>query len=248
MNKLVPIGLGAAAVVGVLAISTQLFGAPAPGGAGGVPSPTPSPSAASAAAPSPTAPVDAGLPVGSTHGLIDENGVRGTVTIPAPGWLGEGGILVKNDSADPPAGAGMITFTGPLHVFGDPCTWESTIPAMPATTADELVTALAVQASRDASEPVEVTVGGYTGKRITLHVPDDADFSACDQGYFASWGASGGSEPDRYHQGPGQIDEVWALDIDGVLAVIDTAYYAGTPAGHVDELRAIVESATFETP
>ncbi len=34
--------------------------------------------------------------------------------------------------------------------------------------------------------------------------------------------------------------------MDGVLTVIDTAYYAGTPVEHVEEMRAIVESATFE--
>jgi len=31
-----------------------------------------------------------------------------------------------------------------------------------------------------------------------------------------------------------------------VLAVVDVAYYQGTPAEHVAELRAIVDSMTFE--
>ena len=48
MNKLVPIGLGAAAVVGALAIGTQLLGPAAPAGPGGAPSTTPT------ATPSPT--------------------------------------------------------------------------------------------------------------------------------------------------------------------------------------------------
>ena len=106
--------------------------------------------------------------------------------------------------------------------------------------------ALSGQASRDASAPVDITVGGHAGKSITLHVPDDAVFSQCDQGYFGSWGGPAEPTPYRYHQGPGQIDEVWVLDVDGVLTVIDTAYYAGTPVEHVEEMRAIVESATFE--
>ena len=38
MNKLVPIGLGAAAVVVALFVGTRLLGAPATGGVGGVPS------------------------------------------------------------------------------------------------------------------------------------------------------------------------------------------------------------------
>ena len=51
----------------------------------------------------------------------------------------------------------------------------------PATTVDEIVTGLAAQASRDAAAPVDVTVGGYTGTQITLHVPNDAEAIAdCD--------------------------------------------------------------------
>ena len=41
MNKLVPFGLGAAAVVVALVIGMQVFGPAAPGGVGGPPSPTP---------------------------------------------------------------------------------------------------------------------------------------------------------------------------------------------------------------
>jgi hypothetical protein len=93
-------------------------------------------------------------------------------------------------------------------------------------------------------------VGGYAGKSITLHVPDDAVFGECDGGYFGSWETAEvpSDGPDRFHQGPGQIDELWILDVDGVLTVIDTAHYAGTPAEHVEELRAIVESLQFELP
>jgi hypothetical protein len=250
MNKFVSIGLGAAAVVVVAVLGVQLLGAPSPGA--GVaptasPSATPSPTAVPSVA-SPSASADLSLAVGSSFVFIDEGGVRGTVTVPAPGWTGEGGIMMKDESgADPPDGAGLITFLGDLYVYGDPCEWSTTRPDSPATTVDELVVALSAQVSRDASAPVDVTVGGYAGQSITLHVPDDAVFSECDEGTFGSWGMAGSDQsPFRFHQGPGQIDELWILDVDGVLTVIDTAYYADTPIEHVDEMRAIVESATFE--
>jgi hypothetical protein len=245
MNKIVPLGLGAAAVVGILVVGAGMLRAPAPGGVGAAPAATPSPTAA--LTPQPSAAAAAGLPVGSSHVLVSGGGIQGTVTIPAPGWTGEGGILVKDDNIDAPDGAGMIVFTGEdLFVYGDPCEWSSTTPATPATTVDALVEALGAQASRDASAPVDVTVDGHAGKSITLNVPDDAVFSECDEGYFGSWGVATETTPARYHQGPGQIDEVWILDVDGVLTVIDTAYYAGTPAEHVAEMRAIVESASFK--
>jgi hypothetical protein len=129
-------------------------------------------------------------------------------------------------------------------VYGDPCQWSTTIPETPATTVDELVEALAAQASRDASAPVDITLDGYAGKSITLHVPDDADFTQCDDELFSSWGTRD-EDPSRYHQGPGQIDKLWIVDVDGVLVVIDAGYYAGTPQEVVDEMDAIVETATF---
>lgn len=236
MNKFRPIGLGATAVVAVLLIGCQ-------------PSASVAPSVLPTQAESTVEPSSAaGLPEGP-H-LFWDGLVRIEVTIPAPGWFGEvgGGILIKNDNPDPPEGAGMIVFDGPLHVYSDPCHWSGTAPETPASTVDELVAALSAQASRDATAPVDVTVDEYTGKSITLHVPDDAVFDDCDEDTFGSWTVGASQEPYRYHQGPGQIDELWILDVNGTLVVIDTAYYAGTPAADVEELRAIAESATFTMP
>lgn len=232
MSPVVRPGLGAAVVVAILLSGCQ--------------SSSPEPSVAE-----PSASTDAGLPVGSAHVLWDTPGEVGiTVTIPAAGWGGGygGGILVKSDNADPPDGSGVIVFQGPLYVYGDPCHWSTTTPDTPATTVDELVAALSAQASRDAEAPMDVTVSGYSGTEITLHVPDDAVFSECDQDTFGSWTVPQGQDPYRYHQGPGQIDEIYVLDVDGVLVVIDIGHYAGTPDPDMVEAESIVNSATFQLP
>ncbi len=52
----------------------------------------------------------------------------------------------------------------------------------------------------------------------------------------------------RIAQGPGQIDEMWIVEVDGMAVIIDAAYYEGTPDEHVEEMRAIVESIRFEAP
>jgi hypothetical protein len=251
MNRFVIIGLGTAAVVVLLFVGSQLFGSPTTnlGGPGVEPTPTPEASVAE-----PTSTPEGLLPEGP-HVLSDEEAPVGeasvpiTVTIPAPDWYGEpgDGILVKNGNSAAPDGAGMIVFSGELYVYADPCQWATTRPDAPATTVDELVAALAAQASRDASEPVDITVDGHVGKSITLHVPDDAVFSECDQGAFGSWGVPGPDvTPFRYHQDPGQIDKLWIVDVDGELVVIDIGFYEGTPQSVVDELEAIVDSITFE--
>lgn len=255
MNKLLPITLGAAAVVVVVLVGSRLVGSPSDVGPGAAASPTP---AASVAEPSS---MPAGLlPEGRfkvSHGVAGS--VPITVTIPAPGWssLPAFNGLAKGEEADPPE-AGMLAWSWPagtpFYVYGDPCHWVSTKPDTPVTTVDALIAALAAQASRSASDPVEVTIGGYAGKLITLHVPNDAPtraeaFKDCDQKTFASYEAlEPGGGPSRYHQGPGQIDELWILDVDGAIVIIDAMYRPGTPAELVEEMRSIAASATFETP
>jgi len=234
-------------------VGAQLLGSPSSGVGGPTadPSPTPQPSAAE-----PTATAGGFLPEGPF--LVQDLGApadapRITVMIPAPGWtsIPDFGGLAKGPDEDPPQSA-MLLWAWPagttFQVYGDPCDWAGT-RRTPASTVDELAAALAAQPSRDASDPVDVTVGGYAGKHVTLHVPEDWDASSndCDQGNFASYGVNGG-EPARYHQGPGQIDELWILDVDGEFAILDAMYRPDTPPHLVEEMRAIAESATFEVP
>ena len=178
-----------------------------------------------------------------------------TVTIPAPGWSMDPGnrVLLKNGNQSQPDGAylhGMWT-TGELYIPADPCQWLSTMPDTPATTVDEIVAALASQASRDASEPVDITVDGHHGKSITLHVPDDlgytglGDFPDCDVAAFCSLSSDPAAGCLHTLYRPGQVDEMWIVDVDGQVLIMEGAYYADSPPEHVDELRAILASMTF---
>lgn len=252
MKRLMTVGAGAVAVLVMLFAGAQLFGSPS-GGLGAPATPTPEPTAT----PEPSPSVAAGLPEGP-HVLWDEGGIVTTVAIAAPAWEGEprGGILCWGDPSDecsgPPDGAGMISFVGrEYYVYGDACNWSTTRPDTPATTVDELVGALANQASREASAPEDITVDGYAGKKIILDMADDVDVDACDEAEGESrFGLFGvpGDDPSRYSQGTGQIEEVWVVDADGLIVVLDGTYYAETPQNAVAELRAILASATFELP
>jgi len=248
VSKLIPIGVGAAALIGVLFLGSRFIGSPSSnvGGPAADPSPTPQPSAAA-----PSAAADGSLPVGP---FTIPGSVRTTVTIPASGWTSdpEFSSVGKGTEKQNLPEAAMLAWTWPagtgFSVYGDPCHWASTTPDTPATTIDEFAAALAAQPSRDASDPVDVTVGGHPGKKITLHVPTDWDASSndCDQRNFASYGVAGEYTPARWHQGPGQIDELWIVDVDGAFAILDAMYRPDTPTELVDELRSVAESATFE--
>ena len=254
MNKLIPIGAGVAALVLAVVVGARLLG-PASSGPGAATTPTATP-APSVATPSPKPSIAspsavAGLPLGSFHLWTGQP--RLTVTIPAPGWEGDAGsgILQKGpQGADPPGGAGMIVFpeSNSWYVPGDPCKWSTTWPAAGSATVDQLVAALAAQASRNPSAPGDVTIDGHAGKSITLHVPDNTVFSSCDAGKFCSFGDPVMAPTDscfRYHQGPGQIDEMWIVDVNGRPVIVDWTHYAGTSPAVVDELRSIVQSMTF---
>ena len=86
----------------------------------------------------------------------------------------------------------MIIFVQPEYiVYGDACHRETTVLDTPVTTVDEVVAALSSQASRYASEPVDIRLGGYAGKSIMLEVPEGLDFTECDPGYGGSWDCGG---------------------------------------------------------
>jgi hypothetical protein len=265
MSKFAPIGLGAAAVVVALVLGAQLLGPPAPDGAGGDPSVepsatlTPSPSVAS-----PSRPADGSLPEGPFVVTGADVPVQVTLDIASSGWyaLPEFGAVSKHDDGlDSPetVGAALLAWAWPagtgFNVYGDPCQWLTTIPETPAITPDEIAAAFAAQALTDATAPEDVTVGGFAGKAITLHVPMAFDlpnatreekFADCDDDTFFFYGIEGETGGARNAQGAGQVDELWIMDVDGSIVILDATYGPAAPADLVEELRTLAESATFE--
>jgi hypothetical protein len=155
---------------------------------------------------------------------------------------------------------GLLAFAADVYVYGNPCSWSTTRPKAPATTVDEIIAALVAQADRNATTPTDfewTADDGQTrsGQMTTLYVPDDVVFGDCDGDTYAVLTephsaynepeAGSIDHPTRWNQGPGQVDEFWVLDVDGVPVTFDITYYPGTPQGVIDELRAMAESAVF---
>jgi hypothetical protein len=163
------------------------------------------------------------------------------ITLP-DGWTGIGGWAFHR------ANAIAVQFWNVDQVYGHPCQWEGTL-TRPGPTVDDLANALVDRPLRNATKPIGVTLDGYSGKYLEWSVPSDADFSKCDTDagvhYFESWTAHGG-EGDRYHQGPGQVDRLWILDVRGSRVVIDAFSMPSAKAAQIDELLAVVNSINFE--
>jgi hypothetical protein len=183
----------------------------------------------------------------------DDFGPGITVTVPAPGWRFDAGVahLSKGDEVGNVPEATILLWSHPagteFYVPGDACRSESTMPDTPATTPDEISAVLAAQASRDASEVVDATIGGYAGKSLTVHVPDAAVFGDCEGETYLTY-ATGDDPGARPQQGPGQIDEISVLDVNGATVVISAQYRPDSRPELVEEMQSIAESATFELP
>ena len=267
VNRFLTISLGAAAVVVLLFLGSRLLASPGNVGSGGEPTATPEGTIAEPTAElSPSSSAWTGIPAGPVVVTDADQPVQVTVDIASAGWsklAGLSAVSKDDDGLDAPetVGGALLAWSWPvgtgINVYGDPCHWTTTIPETPATTPDEIAAAFAEQASTDATAPVDVTIGGFAAKAITLSVPMSFDlpdatreekFGDCDNDVFAFYGAAGESGEARNAQGAGQIDELWILDVNGSIVILDAALSPATPAEFVDEIRSMAESATFETP
>ena len=178
-----------------------------------------------------------------------------TVELTVPdGWQSFGGWAVGRVGEDVPPVA--IQFWDVAEVYGDPCAWRGT-ETDPGLGVKGLVAALVAQPMREPSEPEPVTVDGAPGLYLEWSVPsdiavDDSGFAECDddgQGHldFRSWTGSGWSTV-RYHQGAGQIDRVWVLDVGGQRLVVDAFSMPSATNSDIQELLDVANSIRFERP
>ncbi len=172
------------------------------------------------------------------------------VTVP-DGWFGDGPFVYLPKPGEANV---AVQFWDVMQVYGHPCQWGGTLTD-PGPTVDDLVNALVKLPLRSATPPLEVTLGDYSGKYLELSVPADVEmdeqgnFSGCDRAGehadFKSW-TGRGFATDRYHQGPGQVDRLWILDVNGARLVIDAFSMPSTTAEDLEELLRVVESIRFE--
>ena len=161
------------------------------------------------------------------------------ITMEVPeGYLGgEGAFILKPGTNQ----TGLIV-TAIDDVHADACQWRGTGSAVSST--DEAVAALASQRGISTSAPADVTIDGFAGTYMERTVPAGASLSDCDQLEFRTWVETGGGP--RYLGGPGQVDLLWILDVEGVPVVIDVALEAGASAQDRAQLMEIVDSIQID--
>ena len=164
------------------------------------------------------------------------------LTVPE-GWFNFKGISVGK-GPDLPQRA-FVFFWDVAQVYPTPCKWKGKPMVDPGPDVEGLASALAAQPLRHATAPTDVELAGFDGKYLELSVPDDVDIlNDCDEGYFESWTAHGWGS-DRFQQGPGQVDRIWILDVNGARLVIDAAYLPEASRQDRAELENVVNSIRF---
>ncbi len=239
MNSFAKLGIAAAAVVVVAIVGFSLF--PRAGGVGGPgPSATPTPTLSPAPSASPVALPEGDLtpgtyafvPCTAPPCLVTDESIRLLIDVPS-GWSGVVPDAVWIDENAAPGGA-ALGIGGGGNVPRNPCTTVDLIDT--GSTVDGLANAIANHPVLDASDPVDVSLDGYSGKYIDLRLP--ADLSTCRE--FRPW------EPGIYAQGPNHQWHLWILDVAGTRVVIQSMDYPGTSAQRRAELQAMVESIQIE--
>jgi hypothetical protein len=245
-----------------LAVSCLLAGCGSTTPTAPPPSPTGNPAVQSSPRPAPTATprptatpvVDARIPdegimkPGSylTHGWpTPDAGLTLRFTVPA-GWSGFGDGTIFPDGAD---GTALQFINSVTALNSDLCHWKDPKGEVNVgTTADDLVSALVAQTKYEVSDPVDVSIGGYSGKRVDVVFPaklfkekGSSDAPGCDEGVTRLFGDGG-----IYGQGPDERWQTNILDVDGTRFVIIVQDDPDTSAADRAGTSAVVDSMVIE--
>ena len=250
MNNTAKLAMAAAAVLVVAFLGIRFLGAdPNIGGPEETVSPTPTPQTLPNGGPD--------LSPGSY--VIDEPfPVQITFDVPE-GWFSwisnasTAGVIASNGIEDGASGWGM-TFWIVDNLYSDPCDAGSELEPPLGLSVEDLATALADLPGYRASEPVAITVSGFSGVQFELTAPEYGQECPTHR----TWSAPT-SEPRVML--PGEANVLRILDVDGVRLVIVTVEYAHTTefeqlqgipfeadahAADLPELREMMDSIRIE--
>ena len=214
--------------------------------------PTPEPTLAASPTPSARKAADGNLQPG-TYFLqplqaadTEGNPLAVTFTVPE-GWATTAGNAIYTADVG-------IQLEDISSLNGDPCAWEGTADDVSVgTTVDDLVNALVAQTAYEVSEPIDVIIGGYSGKRVDIVHPTEPfagpgsdDAPECDGGQYRIWSSAILGPTPVYGQGPGNRWQTNILDVNGTRLVVVAGDFPETAAADRAELDAVMQSLVIE--
>lgn len=220
--KLVLIG---AALIAALAVGAVLVG-----GGSRITGPAPNPS--------PLALKEGPLTPGTYRvGPLDDNPATWIVTVRA-GWSAYQDWAIIGPEMGGNKGTALF-LADKVGIPDDPCHPIGT-PA--AATVDDLIADIQSRGDWTASAPVDITVSGYTGRRIDIQLPANVSTCGSNDDYFVT------TEDGRqgwYAQAPSNRFTFWALDVGGTPKVLMRSSFADVPTREITETDAMVASSVI---
>ena len=230
MNKALAFGLGAAAVV-IVAILGFRFLVPAGPSFGG-PAETPSPTVSPLSWPARGTDLAAGTYV--SDGPVP---VHAIMTVPE-GWIACSSGPEEFAACSRPTGDRGVDVSIVANVVSDPCDRSRALLDPPVgDSVDDLVVAISSLSGFEATDPIDITLDGFAGKEFELTAPTEP---ACvlDENGLGTWSRPGGTNG----VGPGEVNLLRIVDVEGVRVMIAAAYQAVASADEIAEVRAIFDS------
>jgi hypothetical protein len=231
-------GLVAAAVVAGVALGAVLGGRGGNLGADPTPTATPTPTPSSTPSVTLIEPVliepGTGEPralAGGTYSVDAPFPVRLTFEVPR-GWEVWAYTSAASQINLYAGGSVEVSFEIVDNVTADPCTPRLLDPPV-GPSVDDLVSALSNLEGFEATPATDVTVDGFRGKQLTLTAPDPD--RPCQLRTWKTTTRQNGV-------GPGEVNEVRILNVDGVRLMICVAYTPPISAAARAEIRAVIRS------
>ena len=163
-----------------------------------------------------------------------------TITIPERWYKGLHDWAVFPDPENSPS----VAFMAVDNLYVDPCdTTKGLLEPVPGPSVDDLAAAMSAVPGLDAPAPTDVTLAGYSGKRLELSRPADAQ----PRGGGAEsvlWPVVGDVGEDAPAPEPGDSFSYSIVDVNGTRLVV--AIYATGSTTRLAEAEAIVDSIRIE--
>jgi hypothetical protein len=245
MNSTFRVGIAAVAVViaailGFTYLNNQV----------GTDSPTPTPSSTAIPTATPVA-----IPPLPPWGAPALDPGRYTVAVPGStgvtvaftvgdGWT-PGGWYIMN----PPDFSKQVSFWTVDNVYEDLCDRESLPDPAIGPSVDDLVAALDAQAKTDMSPAVDVELGGFAGKRVTMAAAETAqcfEIGTLSLTYFVASSNPGGVEGRELDHN--SMDTLWIIDVDGQRVVIATSRVDPEDTDATTTIAGVMDSIEFVAP
>jgi len=248
MNKTMRIALSAAVVAVALLLGFNYFVTPNIGSPGlGDPEPTFTPT------PVPT-PEPTATPIPRLNGQEDLDAgqyrvgerFQMDITISVPdGWSAFEDFAVDPPAGADPPGGSSLAFWSVENLYVDPLAEElGTLDPPVGPTVDDLVDALVTHPAWTTTAAIDITVDGFAGERLELTIPSGVEFDNCGSSPFLMWTATSGGY--RCAQGPGQVHDIYVVDVEGERLVFYVISFPDTPAADLAALQAVVESIEID--